>query len=589
MTSGRSTAPRDRPAAVAGNLALDGRFAGGGSPFAGIDVLATAGWTSRPGVSRPCFEDDVWDLRIVQGRPRQAAGSDLVWDFTTVHDPRWRDVVKELMIAFLAPGHPSVATLARAYRCPLAVTTCASRRSMVTEWLNWLTGQNVRSLREVTQEHCERYLSARGQIYDRQARPIRQTSTSRKRGLVVAVADLATYGDLFSSDRYEPGFRPWKGLPPARIAGQQYTAENTTQPVPDVILRPLLAACLFIVEELGPHIVALHRRIHERPDSTTRPARHRSTGPHPTAADIARALHEHRRDGEPLVELPEHQVQLRLHSGWDPGDPLLRVSFQALANRAGGRAFRSRYLQGSLRLLAEQTLAAVGLAMPWARGAATVLRADTQQPVAWTEPLHTRQVLHLAEVARHAGLTVIAALSGMRSSELGELLPGCRHTTSTGPGLIRYHLAGKVIKGQPLGGLDDDWIVIEPVHRAVALAEQLAHPAQPGQPLFGRIGYNGRYTRSLRPWINGPAGQRLGLATIPDGPVSARRLRRTLAMELAYRPGGLLATKIHLRHVSVVSTEGYASRPGGAQARLLAEIRDHEDQRNLSLVLVRRP
>ncbi|MDX3233009.1 hypothetical protein [Streptomyces sp. ME19-01-6] len=62
-------------------------------------------------------------------------------------------------------------------------------------------------------------------------------------------------------------------------------------------------------------------------------------------------------------------------------------------------------------------------------------------------------------------------------------------------------------------------------------------------------------------------------------------LRRKLAIELAYRPGGLLATKIYLHHVSTATTEGYASRPGGAQAELLAEVNDHEQQRNLELVL----
>jgi hypothetical protein len=64
---------------------------------------------------------------------------------------------------------------------------------------------------------------------------------------------------------------------------------------------------------------------------------------------------------------------------------------------------------------------------------------------------------------------------------------------------------------------------------------------------------------------------------------SAER-RRTLAIELAYRPGGLLATKIHLRHVSVATAEGYAARPGGAQARLLAEVSKHEQQRNMALL-----
>ena len=89
----------------------------------------------------------------------------------------------------------------------------------------------------------------------------------------------------------------------------------------------------------------------------------------------------------------------------------------------------------------------------------------------------------------------------------------------------------------------------------------------------------------FRNWVNSPAGQRIGLAPIPGGPANLRMLRRTLALEMAYRPGGVLASKIHLKHVAVATTEGYASRPGGAQAELLAEVNKHESDRNLSLVL----
>ena len=84
--------------------------------------------------------------------------------------------------------------------------------------------------------------------------------------------------------------------------------------------------------------------------------------------------------------------------------------------------------------------------------------------------------------------------------------------------------------------------------------------------------------------MNG-SGQRLGLALIPAGKVTPQALRRTLALQLAHRPGGLLAAKIHLKHVSVATTEGYAARPGGAQARLLAEINTEETERNLGLAL----
>jgi hypothetical protein len=61
-------------------------------------------------------------------------------------------------------------------------------------------------------------------------------------------------------------------------------------------------------------------------------------------------------------------------------------------------------------------------------------------------------------------------------------------------------------------------------------------------------------------------------------------MRRSLAREIACRPGGLLAARVALKHVSAATTEGYSSRPGGAQAKLLAEIGEFEAERNLSLV-----
>ena len=115
------------------------------------------------------------------------------------------------------------------------------------------------------------------------------------------------------------------------------------------------------------------------------------------------------------------------------------------------------------------------------------------------------------------------------------------------------------------------------------LAGQLHDDPADGTLLFGRIAFAVRY-KWFRNWVNGPSGQRLGLAPIPDFPATLRALRRTLAMELAYRPGGVLAAKVHLKHVAVATTEGYASRPGGAQAELLAEVNQHESERNLALL-----
>src|SRR5699024_2836808 len=150
-------------------------------------------------------------------------------------------------------------------------------------------------------------------------------------------------------------------------------------------------------------------------------------------------------------------------------------------------------------------------------------------------------------------------------------------------GLQRFRIASTIVKGKPLGGTDDEWIVIEPAYRAVELLEQLHEDPREGALLLSRFAFDVRYTW-FRNWVNFPAGARLGLTPIPEGSVTLRMLRRTLALELAYRPGGVLAARLHLKHIAVATTEGYASRPGGAQAELLAEVNKHEADHKLQLV-----
>ena len=107
---------------------------------------------------------------------------------------------------------------------------------------------------------------------------------------------------------------------------------------------------------------------------------------------------------------------------------------------------------------------------------------------------------------------------------LKELQVGCRQPEEFSPGLVRYRIASKVVKGQPLGGTQDEWVVIQPVYQAVELAEQLHDDPREGGPLFGRFEFGVRY-KWFRNWVNSPAGQRAGLAPIPEAPVSLRALR----------------------------------------------------------------
>ncbi|UKY50312.1 hypothetical protein [Streptomyces inhibens] len=112
----------------------------------------------------------------------------------------------------------------------------------------------------------------------------------------------------------------------------------------------------------------------------------------------------------------------------------------------------------------------------------------------------------------------------------------------------------------------------EEVARSIALAEQLTD-AEPGQLLSGKFqGFESRGAMSwLRQWVASPAGIRHGLEPIPDDPVHPRRLRRALSLEMAARPGGLFATKVHFKHLQVATS---GSSPVVLPAPLAGLVRD---------------
>ncbi len=547
------------------------------SPFTGSQVCAAAGLTIAAGGQPVPFNQDLWDFRGIEGLPVQMYPGRLRLDFTQVTDLRWRLVAKEYIFARLAPAHPVVAVLAGAYRMPLTLQTCARRMPEVAGWLNWLTGQQVTSLDHLTQDHCDRYLAERRRRKDKAGQVIGTLSAGTLQAVAAVIIELGAYAELFTADRYRDGFTPWKGRTASQVTGMRSGGENKTPPVGQQLLQPLLAAAFYLAETLGPHVLALR--------DSVRDDRLASEGLRTARAgrdELDRVLQHHIDHSEPLVSIGARTINRRLAAGWDPGDPLLPVSYGALASAAGAKWFDPHAL-AEARPALMAVLGKVGAAKPWGRDAADVTSADGTAGLPWTLPLDTLDLHDMTGLLRTSCLLVTSAVTGMRSSELMELRAGCRRSAITSAGMTRYRLAGKLIKGQGLGGTADEWVVVPEVDRAVALAEQLSDDTSAEAPVFGRFGFPERY-HSFRTWVNSPAGQRLGLDPIPEGIANPRRLRRTLAIELAYRPGGLLATKIHLKHVSACTAEGYSARPGGAQARLLAEIGEAESDRNLDLI-----
>jgi hypothetical protein len=557
----------------------------GRSPFAGADICRQAGLTLPDGAARPNFDDDLWDFTDVAGLPASLALAVRRLSFAQIADTRWRLVAKELTFAMLVPRHEAVAELPRAFRTPMHLATASGRLKETTQLLNWLAGQGVSSLAAVGAHHCEAYLAYRRYVLDEHGTVVGERSPGIRRRAAQAIIDLLNYGELFTADRPDPDLRPWGGATASAIAEMPSgRTMNKTPPLGDDVLRPMLAAALYLTTVIGPHAVTLNNQVREANRQWGRSGNGELASTwHAPVAEITRLLDRYLRESSPLPMLPGRWVDERLAAGWQPDDPLLLVGLNALARQAGITQFSGQWMD-ELRDPLEKAVAAVGVQEIFARDGTLIDRADGQGRVPWSPPLHQLQAVALAGVVRTAAATVIAAVSGMRASELMELQVGCRQPTEELlPGMTRYRLAGKLIKGQPLGGTRDEWVVIEPAYQAAGLAGQLHDDPANDALLFGRIAFNIRYTW-FRNWVNGPSGQRLGLEPIPGYPVSLRALRRTLAMELAYRPGGVLAAKVHLKHVAVATTEGYASRPGGAQAELLAEVNQHESERNLALL-----
>ncbi|MFE5767661.1 hypothetical protein ACFQ7O_04800 [Streptomyces sp. NPDC056485] len=483
-----------------------------------------------------------------------------------IHRP-WRVVAKELSLAWIASRDERVLALPRARRIPRHPRTLYARLYHLTFWLNWLHERRVATLAAVTQDHCDAFLREYGVVRDKTTGAVlRNKAGGSLRTVVSAMQDITDYREVLSADRHRPGFRPWGTRSPRLVTGAPSRLQVVikTEPLDDAVLRPLLTACLHLIDVLGPHIASLRTHLHAEHEAARKAEWSRNLRDPGLLGSLVDA---HLQTGRALPRLGDGQVTKRLRSGWDPADPLLPVNFQALLRPSGHRDI-ARALFVQARPLLEGAVAEVGTEHLWCRDAPDVPRADTGEPVPWSLPLPTLSAYAQIRVASHACKVATSALTGMRSSELMELTVGCRRTDADdGTGLTRHRLVSKVVKGRLWGGEMDEWVVIDEVVRAIALAEQLTG-ALPGQPLFGPFpGFESRGAMTwLRQWVASPAGQRMGLEAIPDEPVHPRRLRRTLSVEMAARPGGVLATKVHFKHLKVATSGGYAGRPGGAQA-----------------------
>jgi hypothetical protein len=523
------------------------------------------------------FDDDRWDLSGLADAPVVMSAHRKILDFTMITNPRWRWVAREYLMARLAPRHPAVATLPQAFRTPINPHSLWADLHLLADWFNHLTDLGISYLADVAQHHCQAYLAvaSRGN-----ADPDRRLAPSTITARIRITQVLALYSEILT-DSYRPGFIPWACRSADDVAGYIRTAGNSVPPVPDTLLRPLLANCLYLLETIGPHLAAqasAARDADQREAASRRGLRQGEIGPLRHAIEVRCAA------GIPAPRVAAPALARRLVDGWDPDDPLLHLGWHPVVVAAAGAMGHRRDLE-TLRPELQRWVDQCGIVEPWCRDATLVAQHDNGQFVPWAPPMSRQQLATSVHAVSCAAFYLTSALSGMRASELTELRAGCRRQDDLPGGGHRFRLRTRRIKGEPFGGTDDSWVVLHDVYNAIGVVESLTAPAI-GDRLFAKASNNSNSQyNALRNWVNGEHGQRLGLDPIPDGPVNPRALRRTLALAIAQRPHGLMAAKVQLKHVSIVTTEGYAARPGGQQASFVAELTAEENAEHLQLTV----
>ena len=542
------------------------------------DLNVLAGFAETYGFEPPVvrFGEDVWDFSAVPERPAWLPAYGLIVRFGRIAQPRWRLSVKELLCARLYPTHPAVVSaVPNRRRRPAPLCEAYFRILLYKRWLDWLDAHAITSLGEVGQEHCDRYYNTRAQ----------QIAPSALSAMVILpLRELADYGPVLN-DSYPAEFRPWGHRRVCQITGLPTRRLNATPVIPQQVLDPLLAGALFFVDTASTDILAAreeHRELSE-PVPWDGNSAH---GPE-NLERLAQTLDQYRQENRPLPlarDLPPETVS----------DPLASVNMRLIGRRARltGLTLRPSMFSAEQRQLLQHALDELGTAPG---GLHTPITEVTPfgcegPPGPWRDPIGPWELQFLTARLVAACFCTIAALSGMRCSEIVEIRPGSIEPLEDGIGVIRWRLRSKLVKGQRHGGRPESWQVIQPVVEAIEILERLhtngledpllthdlcrTHPRPPDKPTR-RLRFP-TLLRDLIAWQNSN-GARAGLPMIPDvdgrpWPLTPRQFRRTLAREIAFRPHGAIASKIQLKHVHAHVTEGYWGPAGESAERFIEEL-----------------
>ncbi len=506
----------------------------------------------------PIFGDDVWDLRCIVFR-NNAPASDSRCDFSSIADPLRRLTAKELIMQRLNRLLPT----SRRSRRPKLISagSASSLLEHIRRVYDFMDQRTIHRLADLTQDDLNSF-----------QRLLSGAKTTPKHQAYVLTIFYALYEsrDWLSYDAVT--FLPWNGKSLLDLVGYERPEENLTERIPEPIMGPLLRWALAYIDHFAPDIISAQQEFASVTQESTK------RRPHPGKGEARRRLQEwldlQRQDRRPLPAFPR---QGRLTLSW------------SLVAAATGITMASVKTN---RDIIDDAARELGLAVGG-------LGASPAVPPSASSPWHVPFDMHSIKVeCRHlitACYIVCAYLSGMRDSEVQDLRVGCCRPVRDAQGaVIRHHLHGTTFKGSDLSGEKRQWVVIEPVARAISVLEELTTDfrRETGSDLlfvnlhnrktdFAIKSRAARRVNDFRDHINATLQPRLidmGIPANPAGPdgepwlFNTRQFRRTVAWHIANRPFGVVAGMIQYGHTCEVIFEGYAGNSAsGFRAEVEAE------------------
>ena len=510
------------------------------------------------------YGDDRWNIEPLRRTNTQATGAIV---FSKVPEAS-RRTVREIMMAVINPAHPALEGLR--WKPPARVVLSIYGTYLILRDIAlWADARNT-SINELAEQDVVRLLA------DWQ-RAGSSSSTIRHRVVTLRfirlLASVLTDGGL--------KFEPWAGLTAAQVAGHVKSITNKTPAIPWDDWAGVVAGSWLIVDRYSFDILDTNVALitlRSRPDGGVV------------------------RDAEEvLATWLASGGRIPLHTGFEHrGRPATRgeANIRLLSRLTGihPNCFRPTHRIHRPALIAQLTDVAKD-GQKLAFGGLHAASATNPEGTIWIEEIGLGEAEFLVSVLRGACYVLIAALTGMRDSEIQSLQKDCLGQADGVTSLRAIQFKGI----DDPDGLQRTWWAPQPVIRVVEVLKDLSpHPTY----LFGRSDkefstYDSHrdvkrlaWFLSVEPCARPGGGSELGherrlLAIKGDAksepalqlPINQRSLRQSFAIWSARHPEAELGLGIQLGHASLRQTFGYATDRNESAVRMIDDKRGEALQR----------